>query len=142
MEAKYIFISLAVLLFFYLLVKIKKVSNNANILEFYRSDLQPAKQEDENQYAAESSGEAESILYTDGSSRFILRVYGTDLPRGSFIRLFISGYMVREIKTSGGTFYYDTGKSRVSGIPHVREDEHIELKYEGNTILQGHFRKI
>ena len=134
MDNSTLYIVIVGLILIFFLLRKKDVLKSRKVLESYTARLEPV---EKNEYVAGGEGGFKRVYYQDGNSELKLRIYGTNLPARSSVKLNINGYTVKEIKTSRGGAYLDMDSRKGISVPLVSRDDVIEIIYDGKAILKG-----
>lgn len=133
----YIFILSA--LFFLVAYRFKPLFRSRNIVDYYIAKLEPV---NVNEYVSGGTGRLERIYYEDGNSELMLKLSGTDLPRGSTLKLNVNGYTVREIGYFKGGASFKMDSRNGTSVPYITNGDRIEIMLDGNPILGGFSERL
>jgi|GEM_PF-7126931 len=134
MENNILYIVVVAAILISLFLRKKAVFKSRKVLESYSAKLEPV---ETNEYVAGGEGGFQRTYYQDGNSVLKLRIYGTNLPARSSVKLNINGYTVKEIKTSRGGAYLDMDSRKGISVPLVSRGDTIEIIFDGKPILIG-----
>lgn len=139
MENLIVYIVILSVLILLIAYRLKPLFRSRNIVDFYIADLEPV---NVNEYVSGGSGRLERLYYEDGNSELILKLSGTDLPRGSTLKLNVNGYTVREISYYKGGASLKMDSRDGTSVPYIANGDRIEIILDGNPILSGISQRV
>ena len=85
-------------------------------------------------------GELEMKVYDDGEREMKFKLYGLNVPDGSTVSAVVDGNAAFEVRVDRGQVRMFFSSARGDSIPIVRNGSVVQIRYGGETLLEGTFR--
>jgi hypothetical protein len=85
-------------------------------------------------------GEIEVERYEGGEQRMEIELHGVKCPDGAQVALLVDGRPVHEFTVQRGFAHLRLSSAEGASIPDIERGSLAEIRYQGETLLQGAFK--